>query len=369
MKVVREKKTFEASTSCFSILGAVKQQRLCQLQGVDLADERECWASVVGPAASEMDEHSWMELVCEHLETTCDQTRVFKSASQDSDVVTVLPKGTLLRALGRPVSASWLPMSTYPLPCFPDFAWEVPLDELVQGLRHMFALRDACLARDDDLRRGRSLDLWLMVLRQTASGGELHPAAAKILHSFLITQTQSAGCERTFARIEEIKHLWLRQFSSFCIVAPCGFLSVSFEPDSTQPFQHGPRNHMSDAPPAVLEQILLIGAGPSPLDALQGDLLSRCLNVFMQKERRMSTSEFVRKKGKLVQRRRAMRSDIGSKRRNYVRKVSRPEGPARLLQEASAVGLLEPPTERAMSSIFDEMSPPKKKRKEQASVD
>lgn len=186
--------------------------------------------------------------------------------------------------------------------------WEVPLDELVQGLRHMFALRDACLARDDDLRRGRSLDLWLMVLRQTASGGELHPAAAKILHSFLITQTQSAGCERTFARIEEIKHLWLRQFSSFCIAARCGFLSVSFEPDSMQPFQHGPRNHMSDAPPPLLEQILLIGAGPSPLDALQGDLLSRCLNVFMQKERRMSTSEFVRKKGKLVQRRRAMRS-------------------------------------------------------------
>lgn len=83
--------------------------------------------------------------------------------------------------------------------------WQLPLDRVVTGLRHAFSLRDACFARDDSLKEGRSLDLWLSVLQSTEAGGEIPAEGAKILHSFLITQTQSASCERTFSTVLELK--------------------------------------------------------------------------------------------------------------------------------------------------------------------
>ena len=69
------------------------------------------------------------------------------------------------------------------------------------------ALRDTCIARDESLKTGRSLNLWLQVLQQEAFTDPVCSAASMVLHSFLVTQTQSATCERTFARVEGLKIL------------------------------------------------------------------------------------------------------------------------------------------------------------------
>lgn len=85
--------------------------------------------------------------------------------------------------------------------------WQLSLPDVMSGLRHAFALRDACIESNDSLRTGRSLDLWLAVLKERSAGGSFDGAAATILQSFLVAQTQSACCERTFSRVEELKNL------------------------------------------------------------------------------------------------------------------------------------------------------------------
>ena len=95
------------------------------------------------------------------------------------------------------------------------------------GLRHLFALRDAVLERNESLKTGRSLDLWMQVLNERSAGGPVDAAAARILNSFLVTQSQSAACERTFATVEELKILGLTLTFSVRML-PNPFRTLSF---------------------------------------------------------------------------------------------------------------------------------------------
>ena len=81
------------------------------------------------------------------------------------------------------------------------------LRPLISGFRHLMALRDTRIAREESLKTGRSLNLWLQVLQQEAFTDPVCSTASMVLHSFLVTQTQSATCERTFARVEGLKIL------------------------------------------------------------------------------------------------------------------------------------------------------------------
>ena len=114
--------------------------------------------------------------------------------------------------------------------------------------------------------------------------------------------------------------------------------------------------------PALIEQSLIISTGPQPLEAAQTDLIRRFCKVWTQKERRLSTTEFIRHKGVLRQRRRAQRQDCGKKRAKYKVTRKKPEGPQRGLLEADCVALVPPPEGRAASSIFDPMSPPRRSK-------
>lgn len=95
------------------------------------------------------------------------------------------------------------------------------------GLRHLFALRDAVLERNESLKTVRSLDLWMQVLNERSAGGPVDAAAARILNSFLVTQSQSAACERTFATVEELKILGLTLTFSVRML-PNPFRTLSF---------------------------------------------------------------------------------------------------------------------------------------------
>jgi len=111
-----------------------------------------------------------------------------------------------------------------------------------------------------------------------------------------------------------------------------------------------------------MSQHLVLATGPVPFDS--ASFMSRCPKIWLSKERRLSVTDFVRRKGVLSQRRRAQRSDSGQKRARYGRKRPVRDGPARGLVEAEAVALQDAPQAREASSILDEMSPPKRKRKQ-----
>ena len=65
----------------------------------------------------------------------------------------------------------------------------------------------------------------------------------------------------------------------------------------------------------------------------------------------------------MQQRRRAKCSDAGTKRPEYKRKKSAREGPLRGLTVAETVGLRVAPKEHFISAIMSEMSPPKRKKR------
>ena len=65
------------------------------------------------------------------------------------------------------------------------------------------ATRDSCMQRQSFKK---SLDLWLAVLRE-ANVVSIEDPGFKILCSYLVGQTQSAFCERTFAQVVEIQKL------------------------------------------------------------------------------------------------------------------------------------------------------------------
>ena len=88
---------------------------------------------------------------------------------------------------------------------FADY-WQQPRDEMLVGLRHLLAVRNACKERPECRDLERSLDLWLLLQKEVESENVNQPAQT-VLHSFLCAQTQSAACERTFAKVEELKRL------------------------------------------------------------------------------------------------------------------------------------------------------------------
>eukprot|EP00438_Fugacium_kawagutii_P028080 Skav223929 [mRNA] locus=scaffold2593:425766:431664:+ [translate_table: standard] len=121
----------------------------------------------------------------------------------------------------------------------------------------------------------------------------------------------------------------------------------------------------SRATVALLEQYLILTRGPSPMDSQ--DLIRQSCKKWLSKERRFSTTSFVRTGGGVLkQRRRAKRCDVGKKRSQYIKKKPARDGPLRGLTGAEAVGLSRAPEEsKAQASrILDEMSPPKSRRKE-----
>jgi hypothetical protein len=75
----------------------------------------------------------------------------------------------------------------------------------------------------------------------------------------------------------------------------------------------------------------------------------------------MSQATFVRKGGKIKQRRRSQRSDFGKARKSYKRKSKlRVDAPRRGLTEGE-VSIREA-SSREFSDILEEMSPPKKRK-------
>eukprot|EP00438_Fugacium_kawagutii_P029030 Skav200757 [mRNA] locus=scaffold1117:674257:680265:+ [translate_table: standard] len=121
----------------------------------------------------------------------------------------------------------------------------------------------------------------------------------------------------------------------------------------------------SRATVALLEQYLILSQGPSPIDC--SGLIRQGVKKWLSKERRCSTTSFVRTGGGVLkQRRRAKRCDVGKKRSQYIKKKPAREGPLRGLTGAEEVGLSHAPEESKaqVSGILDEMSPPKSRRKE-----
>ena len=115
------------------------------------------------------------------------------------------------------------------------------------------------------------------------------------------------------------------------------------------------------SPPCLIEQHLLVHSfGPVPsTEAACRCFVRNCADVVLQKERRRSCE-----KGPLIRRRRALRSDCGTKRKAYRRRKTKCAGEApnaRLLQRdgTASVSLGEAPSNASVPSIFDDHSPRK----------
>ncbi len=104
----------------------------------------------------------------------------------------------------------------------------------------------------------------------------------------MVCQTQAAACERAFASTTEI----------------------------------GKR--LQEPPPKVLEQYLIVGAaGPDVAEAWQSGFLQRAAEEYSKTERRSShplPGQSYKKGKRLVERKRKLRSDKGSKRVSYTLK-------------------------------------------------
>lgn len=97
--------------------------------------------------------------------------------------------------------------------------------------------------------------------------------------------------------------------------------------------------------------------GPDEAAALVKACVKKCLST----ERRLTeATTLYRKGGTARQRIRKIRSDVGRKRTGYKRKTEKPEH-ARLLSSAT-VGVAAPEKGVVVSTILDEMSPPKRSR-------
>ena len=118
------------------------------------------------------------------------------------------------------------------------------------------------------------------------------------------------------------------------------------------------RKHFGpDSSPVFLEQHVVVSYGPDESAAL----IKACVKKFCSKERRLTeATSFYRKGGVVRQRIRKVRSDVGHKRTNYQGKPAKPEH-ARLLSSCSS-GFAAPEPGVMVSTILDEMSPPKRSK-------
>ena len=109
------------------------------------------------------------------------------------------------------------------------------------------------------------------------------------------------------------------------------------------------RKHFGpDSSPVFLEQHVVVSYGPDEPAAL----IKACVKKFCSKERRLTeATSFYRKGGVVRQRIRKVRSDVGHKRTNH----------AHLLSSCSS-GFAAPEPGVMVSTILDEMSPPKRSK-------
>ena len=89
--------------------------------------------------------------------------------------------------------------------------WKLDQAQLVASLRHLMALRDTVLQRE---AFESAAPLWLAVA-QEGQLCDLQDPGSRVLFSFLLGQSQSAACERTFAQVVEMQTLWLAQKVQF----------------------------------------------------------------------------------------------------------------------------------------------------------
>ena len=135
------------------------------------------------------------------------------------------------------------------------------------------------------------------------------------------------------------------------------------------------RKHLgARATPPLIEQHLLVNSwGPKPGSQACDAFVSKSVVTFMEKERRLATKggPLVSKKDLRLPRKGALRSDKGAKRKSYIRKKTKtseltkaPNARCLARNGSAAVNLEEPPENAARPSIFDKMSPLKKRKKE-----
>ena len=152
-------------------------------------------------------------------------------------------------------------------------------------LRAAFAIHDTVMSQDDSLKTARPRELWLRVLTHMSENDASVSLSRQVIASFLVIQPQSAACERAFASVEGRDHLGA---------------------DTTVP---------------LLEQELIITSWGKPLMcAAKSGFLKHCCQKFGGKERRASSRQHYFRKGRLVQRVRAPRSDRGRQRPHYKRR-------------------------------------------------
>ena len=81
--------------------------------------------------------------------------------------------------------------------------WKVDSPQLVTSLRHLMAIRDTVAQRS---AFQSAAALWLAVVQEAGVQNNEDPGH-KVLCSFLLGHTQSAACERTFAKVVEMQTL------------------------------------------------------------------------------------------------------------------------------------------------------------------
>ena len=201
------------------------------------------------------------------------------------------------------------------------------LESFISGLRKLWAERSA------EVAKGQVSDptaLWQAVLKQTADedlGDSRRPVLA-----WLLFQSESASCERLFALAQTLRD----KIGS-------GHSSLTYEP---------------------YLMVRVNGSQPDRADEVVEELATK---VLADTDLRFAVagSGWYKKNGRLIQRKRAQRSDFGSKRTKYQSKkrtkrlASQPV--LRGLRAEGSSHVLAPSSEAPIPDIMQEHSPPKKR--------
>ena len=201
-------------------------------------------------------------------------------------------------------------------------------EQLIKEMRTLFAIRNNIL-RADDHKKKEPEELWLKVLKE-ARAQDL-PVADRLVSSFLLCPSQAAECERCFAQATRLFNDLGAQTSPQVIH---GYLLVSkYAPDPTE----------------------------------SGDIITECTDEFLLKERRdnLPSGQGVYRRGRrMVERKRAVRKDVGKKRPVY-KSRKRHQGlqslpNARKIARGSGSAEMEDGEGDTSHAIFQQMSPRRK---------
>lgn len=204
----------------------------------------------------------------------------------------------------------------------------LPSEQLISQMRTLFAIRNNIL-RADDHKNKEPEQLWLKVLKE-AREQDL-PVADRLVSSFLLCPSQAAECERCFAQATRLFNELGAQTS-----------------------------------PQVIHGYLLVSKyAPDPTEC--GNIITECTDEFLLKERRdnLPSGKGVYRCGRrMVERKRAVRKDVGQKRPVYksrkrhqglqslpnARKIARGSGSAEMVDGQGDTS----------HAIFQQMSPRRK---------